>query len=90
MNSLESINQKSHDIVLDLLPNLSSEKLLDDQDLFSLGLDSVNAMMLVLNLQEAFEVTFETCEISFENFQTISNIVELIKKKARNSYTSLI
>jgi len=81
MNSLESISQQSHNIVLDLLPNVSSEELLDDQDLFSLGLDSVNAMMLVLNLQEAFEVTFETCEISFENFQTISNIVELIKKK---------
>jgi acyl carrier protein len=46
-----------------------------------MGLDSITAMTLVLNLQETFGVMFEACEISFENFKTIAKIVELIGKK---------
>jgi acyl carrier protein len=81
MESLEEIKQKSRDVILEVLPNVSSEELLDDKDLFSLGLDSITAMTLVLNFQDAFGVTFETSEISFENFQTLGNVVELIKRK---------
>jgi acyl carrier protein len=81
MESFEEIKQKSHSVVLEIMPNVSSEELLDDVDLFSLGLDSINAMMLVMNLQDAFGVTFETCEINVDNFRTLANIVELIKNK---------
>lgn len=81
MLSLEEIQQKSHDVVLEVLPNVTSEELEYDTDLFSIGLDSITAMSLVLTLQETFEVAFETSEISFDNFRTLGNIVELIEKK---------
>lgn len=81
MESFEEIKQKSHSVVLEVLPNVSSEELLDNRDLFSMGLDSITAMTLVLNLQDAFGVSFDSGDINFENFQTLSNIVELIKRK---------
>ncbi len=81
MENLESIKQKSHSVVLGILPIVKSEELLEDMELFSLGLDSVNAIMLVMNLQDTFGVNFDTSEISLENFRTIKDIVNLIKRK---------
>ena len=78
---IESIKEKSHDVVLNILPNLNREELLDNTDLFNLGLDSVNAIMLVMGLQDAFGVNFEANEISVENFRSIGDIVRLIEKK---------
>jgi aryl carrier-like protein len=51
MEDIEAINKKSHNVVLDILPYVTSNELLDDTDLFSLGLDSVNAITLVLSLK---------------------------------------
>lgn len=81
MKDVEAIKQKSHRVVLDILPIVKSEELLDDMDLFNIGLDSVNAIMLVMSLQDTFGINFVTSEISIENFRTIENIVELIKRK---------
>ena len=81
MEGIEAIRQKSHNVVLDILPTVNSEELLDDMDLFSLGLDSVNAIMLVMSLQDTFGVNFETTEISIENFRTIEDIAKLIETK---------
>jgi acyl carrier protein len=81
MESLDSIKQKSHDVVLELLPDVRSEELSDETDLFDMGLDSINAMTLVLSLQDAFGIQFDTNEISFENFRTVADIAELINRK---------
>lgn len=83
MEDVEAIKRKSHSVILDILPIVRSEELLEDMDLFSLGLDSVNAIMLVMSLQNTFGVNFETTEISLENFRTIEDIVKLIKRKKR-------
>jgi acyl carrier protein len=81
MESLDLIKQKSHDVVLELLPDIRSEDLSDETDLFDMGLDSINAMTLVLSLQDAFGIQFDTNEISFENFRTVADIAELINRK---------
>ncbi len=88
MESIEAIKQKSHDVVLEILPNINSEELLDDMDLFSLGLDSVNAIMLVMSLQDAFSVNFEASEINVENFRSIADIVKLIERKEEAYHAS--
>jgi acyl carrier protein len=77
----EEVKQKAQSVVLTILPDVGSKDLSDDRDIFSLGLDSINAMSLIFSLQDAFGVNFETSEISFENFRTIADIVELIKRK---------
>lgn len=77
----EQIKQTTQGVILELLPNVEPQTLGDESDIFSLGLDSINAMSLIFNLQDAFDVQFETNEISFDNFQTVAKIVELIEKK---------
>ena len=77
----EQLKQKTQNVILELLPNVERQNLGDETDIFSLGLDSINAMSLIFSLQDAFDVKFETDEISFDNFQTVSKIVELIEKK---------
>jgi acyl carrier protein len=81
MGSLESIKEKSYGVVLELLPDVSNDELSDDTDLFDMGLDSINAMTLILSLQDTFGIQFDTNEISFENFRTVGDIAELINRK---------
>lgn len=87
--SIQQIKQKTEDVVLNLLPDVTSKELSEDTDIFGLGLDSINAMTLVFNLQDAFDIQFESEEISFENFRTVADIVELIKTK-KNIYEQTV
>ena len=77
----EQLKHKTQDVILELLPHVERQNLGDRTDIFSLGLDSINAMSLIFGLQDAFDVQFEGDEISFENFQTVAKIVELIEQK---------
>ncbi|HEY9771465.1 MAG TPA: acyl carrier protein [Coleofasciculaceae cyanobacterium] len=79
--TVEELKQKTQNVILELLPNVEGQNLSDECDIFSLGLDSINAMSLIFSLQDAFDVKFESDEISFDNFQTVAKIVELIEKK---------
>jgi len=83
MMTIEEVKQKTQNVILELLPDVESQELSDDKDIFSLGLDSINAMNLIFSLQDAFDVKFEPSEISFENFRTVSDIVELINNKKK-------
>ncbi|NER80071.1 MAG: acyl carrier protein [Leptolyngbya sp. SIO1D8] len=78
----ENIKQTIETVVLDLLPNLKTGEISDNDDIFSLGLDSINAMSLVLGLQEAFSITFDANDIDVDNFRTIASITELMAKKS--------
>jgi len=81
MNSTEQIKQEAKEVILAILPDVSSEDLNEESDIFSLGLDSINAMTLVSNLQDAFDIQLETNEIIFENFQSLATIAEMVEKK---------
>ncbi len=81
MNSTEQIKQEAKEVVLAILPDVGSEELNEESDIFSLGLDSINAMTLVSNLQDAFDIQLETNEINFENFQNLATIAEMVEKK---------
>ena len=83
--TVEEIRQKTQNVVLEQLPDVDSEMLSDASNIFSLGLDSINAMSLVFSLQDAFGIKFETHEISVENFRTVADIVELLDKKRKVS-----
>lgn len=81
MKTIDSIEQKIKNIVLSVLPNISSEDLSDTTNLFNIGLDSVNAMTLVLKLQNTLGIKFATTDINAENFQSVATIVKLINEK---------
>lgn len=81
MKSIDLIEEKTKNVVLSVLPNLNSEDLSDSSNLFSIGLDSVNAMTLVLKLQDTFRIKFVATDINAENFQSVRSIVKLINEK---------
>ncbi|MEH2039132.1 acyl carrier protein [Nostoc sp.] len=81
MKSIDLIKQETKNVVLNVLQNVNIEDLSDSNNLFSIGLDSVNAMTLVLKLQNTFNIKFEINDINSENFQSIATIVKLIDKK---------
>jgi acyl carrier protein len=81
---VKDIKQKTKSIVSDILPDIEAGEIDDNIDIFNLGLDSINVMALISNLQEAFDFKLEIDELNFENFQTISTIVEMIEKKKKN------
>ncbi|WP_144054223.1 acyl carrier protein [Pleurocapsa sp. PCC 7319] len=83
MMTTEELKLKTKNVVSELLPNINSQQIDDDQDIFYLGLNSINAMTLIFNLQEAFGITFNDAEISLDNFRTISDIVKLIDQKTK-------
>lgn len=81
MKSIDLIDQKIKNVVLSVLPNINSKDLTDTSSLFSIGLDSVNAMALVLKLQNTFGIKFAATDINAKNFQSVATIVKLINEK---------
>ncbi|MEH2199892.1 acyl carrier protein [Nostoc sp.] len=81
MKSIDLIEEKTRNVVLSVLPNINREDLSDISNLFSIGLDSVNAMTLVLKLQNTFGIKFVITDINAENFQSVATIVKLIHEK---------
>ncbi|MEH2381345.1 MAG: acyl carrier protein [Nostoc sp.] len=81
MKNIDLIKQETTNVVLNVLPNINSEDLSESSNLFSMGLDSVNAMSLILKLQNNFGIKFAVNEINAENFQSLATIVKLIDKK---------
>ncbi len=86
-NNHTSIKEQVKALVLEILPDVSLEDLSEDSDIFSMGLDSINAMTLVNNLQSSFDIQLDTSEITFENFQNIGAIAEFVKTKKADEVT---
>lgn len=81
MKSIDLIEKETKNVVLSILPNINGEDLSESSNLFNIGLDSVNAMSLVLKLQNNFSIKFEINDINAENFQSVATIVKLIEQK---------
>lgn len=61
------------DLVLDV------DKINDDDDLFIVGVDSINLVSLIIAIEEEFGVEFDTELIEMEKFQTINDISNTIR-----------
>ncbi|BAZ09553.1 D-alanine--poly(phosphoribitol) ligase subunit 2 [Calothrix sp. NIES-4071] len=81
MKNIDVIKQETKSVIINVLPNMKSEDLSDSSNLFSMGLDSINAMTLVLKLQNSFDIKFAANDINAENFQSIATLVKLIHEK---------
>jgi acyl carrier protein len=51
-----------------------------DRDLFELGLDSLSAVRLVLELEETFEITFPETMISAELFASAATLERVVSQ----------
>jgi acyl carrier protein len=81
---MENLKPQIRQVVLELLPNVRSEEIQEDRDIFSLGMTSVNAMSLIVKLQNLLGVKFEVSEMKLENFRTLEGMAALIEKKKKD------
>ncbi|KOM98846.1 hypothetical protein ACP49_05755 [Clostridium botulinum] len=56
------------------------EAISQDELLSNLGLDSINLIYVVGEIEREFEFTFAEEELVLENFETINKIVKLVEK----------
>ena len=55
------------------------ETLTGDSDLRTIGIDSLTSIELVVNLEEAFDISIGDDDLSVDNVATINAIIELIR-----------
>jgi acyl carrier protein len=58
-----------------------TEELTEHTDLFSVGMDSVTLVNLVVLVEEEFDIFFEDDELLAEHFQTIESVWKRIESK---------
>jgi acyl carrier protein len=56
----------------------NGENLLDDA-----GLDSLDIMNVVVELEQAFSIEFDIEDIASENFQTLDTVVDLVQRRMK-------
>lgn len=78
---MDSIERKISEIVREMLKVHSNVSLTADQNLFDIGLDSLNAIQLIVRLEEEFDIIIDDDELIFDNFDSIEKIVEIMKNK---------
>ncbi|MDY3118283.1 MAG: phosphopantetheine-binding protein [Peptoniphilus sp.] len=67
--------------IIEIIESISGEIVEEDTDLIEEGiLDSFDMVSLVLELQDAFDVTIDVSELLPENFQSVDTISEFIAK----------
>lgn len=60
---------------------LSDYEFTANEDLTSLGLDSIKSVHLIVEIEEKFNIIFEDEELLFENFSALDKIVDRIQSK---------
>ncbi|HXF09876.1 MAG TPA: phosphopantetheine-binding protein [Desulfuromonadaceae bacterium] len=71
-------------LVENLMLQVTAEEIGDDQPLFgpgSLGLDSVDALQLVVALEKNYGVKISDPQMAKKTLQTVNNIAETIQQK---------
>ncbi|MEO3944716.1 acyl carrier protein [Gorillibacterium sp. CAU 1737] len=53
----------------------------DDEPLGALGLDSINCMDIVVNLEEEFGIVFEDEELLLDNLNTVGKLRSVVETK---------
>lgn len=81
MTATATIKEQIQQLIIEVIPDITLEELAEESDIFSLGLDSINAMTLISNLQDQFNFQLETDEINFENFQNVDSILAMVQAK---------
>lgn len=83
MEKPTGIEGKVVQAVIATLPGVTISDVDPETELFGIGLDSVNAVELVLRLEDEFGIEFGLDEIEYDSFRTVSSISDLIRNKAR-------
>ncbi len=70
------INEKIGD---ELFKNINEVE--NDENLFNIGLDSLNIVKLIIEIENKFDIIFDDEEIATTNWKNINSIESMIKNK---------
>jgi acyl carrier protein len=63
----------------------AGEPLAPDTDLFSIGLDSMGIMQLMIAIEEIFRVRIPESQVTRENFTSASSLAALVRQCAKGA-----
>ena len=67
--------------IIEIIESITGEVVNEDTNLIKEGiLDSFDMVSLVLELQDAFDITIDVSELLPENFESVNTIAEFIDK----------
>ncbi|GAA0133908.1 hypothetical protein YSY43_07480 [Paenibacillus sp. YSY-4.3] len=81
MNQVQDIESQVKSILFNLFSNSNPDDITNETDLDDIGLDSLNAIQLIVQLEDAFGMSIDDDELLYENFNTIPKIVDVVKSK---------
>lgn len=53
-------------------------------EISSLGINSLNFLKIIVEIEEAYDIEFDDNELNFDYFNTIESVVKLIDSKTKN------
>lgn len=53
----------------------------NNENLFTLGVDSMNFIKIIVQIEDGMEIEFQDYEIEKRNWMTINNIYKLVERK---------
>lgn len=81
---MSEIEKKIRDIINnDLSEDIFKDayEIIKDENLFNLGLDSLNIVKFMIAIEDEYNIVFEDEEIMSESWKNIASIEQLIKNK---------
>lgn len=82
----ENLYSEIREIIKDTLD--TNKEIGIEEDLITVGLDSLNTVSLILELEDRFDIAFDDNELLTENFSSIEKIAtNILEKKGLNYVT---
>lgn len=81
MANSNATKQQLSEILLGIMPHIEPGQLTDDADLSSVGLQSIDAPRLIMQLESKFGVSFSMEDMQPQNFRSIDSIATLLEQK---------
>lgn len=79
------MKEKVIDIIKETLGIDSSREITGATDISSLGINSLNFLRIIVEIEETFDVEFDDNELNFDYFSTIDSVITLIEGKKNNN-----
>lgn len=68
-------------ILKTILVDVEINTITDNDNLFGLGLDSLNIINLIIAIENKYNIKFADEDLKLKNWESINNIKEMIEKK---------
>lgn len=76
-----SVLEKVKSIVSEIIGISGVDEIGSDDDLLTLGLNSISFIKIVVTIENSFNITFDDEDLLFHNFNTLNKLTSYIQKK---------